>query len=107
MTDPSQLQIDSPSILADLQRVVAGEVGANTRRLMLLVLATGLVLISVTQYGATAAGLTLVHTLAGTLPEANFILAVALLGILSALAAALPPALAAARTDPVRILRVP
>lgn len=145
--DPTQLQVSSPSLLADLQRVVSGEVGNNTRRLMLLVLATGLVLVAVTQYGTmaarrrdygrrralgasrsdlmlviavqvllcalvgilvgTVAGLALVRTLAGALPEAEFVIGVMVLVTLSAVVAAIPPAVAAARVDPVRILRVP
>lgn len=147
VTDPTQLQVSSPTILAELQRVVAGEVGSNTRRLMLLVLGTGLVLVAVTQYGTlaarrrdfgrrralgasrfdlmfvivvqvlacamvgvtagTALGLSLVRYMAGAFPDPTFILGVVALVTLSAVAAALPPAVAAARVDPVRILRVP
>jgi putative ABC transport system permease protein len=145
--DPTQLQISSPAILAELQRVLAGEVGSNTRRLMLLVLATGLMLVAITQYGTmvarrrdfgrrralgasrsdlmlvilaqvlscavvgvvvgTAVGLVLVRTLSGTLPNPTFVLGVVALVTLSSVAAAVPPAVAAARVDPVRILRVP
>lgn len=55
MTDRTQLRIESPAVLADLQEVVAGQLGENTRRLMLGVLTAGLILIGVTLYGATAA----------------------------------------------------
>lgn len=145
--DPTQLQVSSPAILAELQDVVSGEVGRNTRRLMLLVLATGLGLVAVTQYGTIAArrrdfgrrralgatradlmavivaqtltcalagvtlgcltGLAVVHLIAGALPAATFVAGVAGLVVVSAVLAAAPPAIAAARIDPVRILRVP
>ncbi|WP_101524584.1 FtsX-like permease family protein [Nocardioides houyundeii] len=55
MTDPSQLRIDSPAVLVDLQEVLRGELGDSGRQLMLLALASGLVLIAVSLYGATAA----------------------------------------------------
>lgn len=145
--DPTSLQVSSPTILADLQDVVSGEVGRNTRRLMLLVLATGLVLVGVTQYGNMAtrrrdlgrrralgatradlmtviviqtlacaavgvllgsvAGIVVVHFIAGAVPGLAFVAGVAGLVTVSATLAAVPPAVAAARVDPVRILRVP
>lgn len=145
--DPTELQVSSPTILADLQDVVSGEVGRNTRRLMLLVLATGLALVAVTQYGTMAArrrdfgrrralgatradlmtvivaqtlacalagvtlgclvGVGVVHLIAGALPATSFVAGVAGLVVVSAVLAAIPPAISAARIDPVRILRVP
>lgn len=147
MTDPVQLVTESPAVLVDLQRVVAGQLGANTRQLMLLVLGAGLVLVAVTLYGATATrrrdfgrrralgasrtdivvlvltqtgvaagagalagtgtGLGLVQALEGAQPGWRFTTGVAILAVLAALAAAVPPAVAAATRDPVRILRVP
>lgn len=55
----------------------------------------------------TGAGLAIVQTLEGTQPAWTFTTGVATLTVLTALAAAIPPALAAATRDPVRILRVP
>ncbi|QDW61376.1 FtsX-like permease family protein [Oerskovia sp. KBS0722] len=52
-------------------------------------------------------GLAAVHHLTGTLPDPSFTTGVATLAVLIALAGAVPPALAAAHQDPVRILRVP
>lgn len=60
--------------------------------------------------GATlgaAAGLVLNAVVAGTLPGATFTLAVITLVTLASTLAAVPPAVRAARIDPVRILRVP
>lgn len=145
--EPSELTIDSPVLLAELQEVLSGEVGRSSRRLMALVLGAGLILVAITQYGATAArrrdfgrrralgasrwdlmvlvvtqgmlagaagalvgtgvGLLVVSRLTATLPRWDFILGVPTLTLLCSLAATLPPAVAAARADPVRILRVP
>lgn len=60
--------------------------------------------------GATlgaVAGLILNSVVAGTLPGATFTLAVITLVTLASVLAAVPPAVRAARIDPVRILRVP
>jgi putative ABC transport system permease protein len=147
LSDPVQLRVDSPEILADLQLVVAGELGENSRRLMLVALAAGLTFLTVTLYGATyarrrdfgrrralgasrstivvlvlahtavaatagaltgtGAGLLVVHLLQGNLPAWSFTFGVPTLAILTALLASIPPAVAAALRDPVRILRVP
>lgn len=53
--DRLELTVESPQVLADLQAVVAGELGEASRQLMLLVLTTGLTLVAITLYGATAA----------------------------------------------------
>lgn len=42
-----------------------------------------------------------------TAPPPDFVAAVGLLAVIAALAASVPPALAAAYTDPVRVLRTP
>lgn len=55
----------------------------------------------------SAAGLTATRTLAGSLPSLEFVSGVILLTLTSVVVAALPPALAAAYSDPVLILRVP
>lgn len=52
-------------------------------------------------------GLTLNWFLAGALPPGAFVAGVAILVVLASLVGSLPPALRAARLDPVRILRVP
>lgn len=54
-----------------------------------------------------ATGLALSAVIAHSLPPASFCTGVAVLMMLAALAGALPPAIRAARLDPVRILRVP
>ncbi len=53
------------------------------------------------------AGLVLVNRLAGSLPSPGFTFGVVVLTLLTALLAAVPPAVLAAYRDPVRILRVP
>jgi putative ABC transport system permease protein len=55
----------------------------------------------------TFAGLIADAQLVGAIPPDTFVLGVAALGVLTALVAAVPPGLAAAFQDPVRILRVP
>lgn len=147
MRDPTQLRIDSPTVLVDLQQVLRGELGDSGRQLMLLALASGLVLIAVALYGATAArkkdfgrrralgatrsalvvlvllptalgalagvtvgtalGITVVNAMQDAVPSLAFTLGVPTLTTLTALLAAVPPALVAATRDPVRILRVP
>lgn len=147
MTDSTQLTVRSPEVLAQLREVIAGEVGSNTRRLMLLVLGAGLVFTSLTQYGAVfarrrdlgrqralgasrgdlgllvltqvlasslvgvmigiGAGLVVVQAIAGNQPAWSFSLGVGILVVISSVLAAVPPAVLAARADPVRILRVP
>lgn len=144
---PRELTIHGPDALADIRAVIAGELGGNARRLMLLTLALGMVLTSVTQFGAVASrrrdygrqralgasrgdlatvvfaqviacsgtgaglgvvfGYLIVEVLDGLMPPASFSIGVAVLVVLSALVAAVVPAAAAMRADPVRILRVP
>jgi len=48
-----------------------------------------------------------VNRLAGSLPSPGFTFGVVVLTLLTALLAAVPPAVLAAYRDPVRILRVP
>ena len=55
----------------------------------------------------TAIGLVAVDRLAGAVPSLAFVAGVDVLALLTALLAAVPPGLAAARRDPVAILRVP
>lgn len=52
-------------------------------------------------------GIVITRSLEGTIPGFGFVLGVVLLALFCAVVASVPPALAAARTDPVRILRVP
>lgn len=56
--------------------------------------------------GTVATFLTL-HMTTGTVPNPSFATAINILAILAAVLAALPPAIAAAFRDPVRVLRVP
>jgi len=55
----------------------------------------------------TVVGTVIVELLIGSIPEADFTVAVAVLAVLASSFAALPPALIAAFRDPVRVLRVP
>ncbi|WP_207082630.1 FtsX-like permease family protein [Nocardioides sp. S5] len=147
VTTPRELTVHGPDALADIRKVIAGELGGNARRLMLLTLALGMVLTSVTQFGAVASrrrdygrqralgasrgdlatvvfaqvivcsgtgaalgvgfGYLTVHLLDGSNPPLGFSIGVAILVVLSAIVAAVVPAAAAMRADPVRILRVP
>lgn len=144
---PQELNIHGPEALAEIRAVIAGELGGSARRLMLLTLALGMVLTSVTQFGAVASrrreygrqralgasrgdlatvvfaqviacsgtgaclgvgfGYLTVEVLDGSTPPLSFSIGVAVLVVLSALVAAVVPAAAAMRADPVRILRVP
>lgn len=54
-----------------------------------------------------AVGIVVVWRITGFLPSATFVSGVAILALLSALTAGIPPGLIAALRDPVRILRVP
>lgn len=55
----------------------------------------------------SAIGSGIAWRLTGDAPDPTFVLAVAVLAVLAAVTAALPPAVVAARRDPVRVLRVP
>ncbi|MBC7725807.1 MAG: ABC transporter permease [Burkholderiaceae bacterium] len=55
----------------------------------------------------TATGLVVASLVAGTLPPTGFTIGVPVLMVLAALTGSVPPAIRAARLDPVRILRVP
>lgn len=145
--NPESIKINAPSGAAELQKVIAGDLGANSRQTMALVLGVGLAIISVSLFGAVAgkrrdygrrraigatrstlmfliltqtltasligiciglgAGLTATQVLSGSLPSTQFIAGVAVMNVLIALLAAVPPALKAAWADPVAILRVP
>lgn len=52
--DSSQVRIETPQTILDLRTVVAGDLGASGRRLMLLVLGVGLILIATTLFGAVS-----------------------------------------------------
>ncbi|MFF2620840.1 FtsX-like permease family protein [Oerskovia jenensis] len=81
--------------------------GATRTAIIILVLVqTGVAALAGTALGV-GGGLAVVHHLTGTLPDPTFTTGVATLAVLIALAGAVPPALAAAHRDPVRILRVP
>ena len=81
--------------------------GASRSAVVLIVAVHGLVAAALGAAAGTAAGLVAVHRVAGSLPSAGFTIGVALLSVLVAFVACLPPALLAAYRDPVRILRVP
>lgn len=145
--DASQIRIETPRTILDLRTVVAGDLGQSGRRIMLLVLGVGLLLVATTLFGAvstrrrefgrrralgasrsavvtivlmhslvsasvgvllgTTAGLLAVWRTAGSFPAPEFTAGVAVLALLVAFVASVPPALLAAYRDPVRILRVP
>lgn len=144
---PQALAVESPRLLVELRAVIGSELAANSRRLMLLVLAVGLAIVAITLAGAVSQrrrdfgrrralgatrsaiavlvqtqtavgailgvivgciiGLIAVWRMAGSLPSATFIAGVAVLTLLTALVAGLPPAVLAAFRDPVRVLRLP
>jgi len=146
-TNPAVLTVEAPSGAIALREAISGELGASSRQMMALVLGVGLVIVSVSTYGAVAGrrrdfgrrralgasrsaivvlvlvqtavvacagavvglglGLWATWTAAGSLPSVAFVAGVGVLAVLVALVGAVPPALAAALRDPVRILRVP
>lgn len=81
--------------------------GASRSTLVMLVLVQSLVASGVGATLGTVLGLVAVSRLAGALPSATFTWGVLMLAIVTALVAAIPPAVVAAVRDPVRILRVP
>lgn len=81
--------------------------GASRSAIVVLVLAQTAVASTAGAALGTGAGLTAVRLLTGSLPSPGFTAGVATLAVLVALLGSLPPALAAASRDPVRILRVP
>lgn len=106
--DPRYVAVETPQELVELREVIASELGANARRLMLLVLSLGLVVVAITLAGAvslrrrdfgrrralgatrsTIVALVLVHTAAAAVPGA-IVGAAAGLALLSRLAGALP-----------------
>ncbi|MBD9699298.1 hypothetical protein IGS67_07310 [Flavimobilis sp. GY10621] len=143
----SSLAVEAPSGAIALRDAISGQLGASSRQMMALVLGVGLVIVSVSTYGAVAGrrrdfgrrralgasrsaivvlvlvqtavvacsgaalgvgvGLWATWSAAGSLPSVSFVTGVGVLAVLVALAGAVPPALAAALRDPVRILRVP
>lgn len=143
----ASLTVEAPSGAIALRDAISGQLGASARQMMALVLGVGLVIVSVSTYGAVAgrrrdfgrrralgasrsaivvlvlvqtaviacagavlgvgAGLWATWSAAGALPSVTFVAGVGVLAVLVALVGAVPPALAAALRDPVRILRVP
>ncbi|MGH8774318.1 MAG: FtsX-like permease family protein [Jiangellaceae bacterium] len=146
-SDPTDLRVTSPEALAELQAVVAGDLGQYGRELLLAVLGVGLLLVAgavlgqvllrrrdlgrrralgatrstivgliVAQTGLVAtvgavlggaAGLGLAWRATGTLPGWAFVAGTAVLAVLCAILAAVPPAVVAAIRDPIRVLRTP
>lgn len=81
--------------------------GATRTAIVTLVLVqTGVAAVAGVALGVVG-GLAVVSHQTGSLPDPAFTAGVATLAVLIALAGAVPPALAAAHRDPVRILRVP
>lgn len=81
--------------------------GASRSAIVVLVLAQTAIAATAGAALGTGAGLVAVELLTGSLPAPAFTAGVATLAVLVALLGSLPPALAAASRDPVRILRVP
>ena len=81
--------------------------GATRSALVLLVIVQTTVAALCGTVLGTIAGLVAVSRLAGALPPLDFVAGVAVLALLTAVFAAVPPGLVAAFRDPVRILRVP
>jgi putative ABC transport system permease protein len=145
-SDPRDLDIASPATLADVQQSVVGDLGRFGRRLMLLVLGAGALLVAAVTladvllhskdsgrrralgatrgvlvgvtvaratYAAVVGALLGAATAAAALRAAalpvdvHFLLATALLAVLTTAISAIPPALLASLRDPVRVLRTP
>lgn len=144
---PDQVEVSTSAGVIQLQRVIAGSLGASARKLMAGVLAVGLLLVTVTMLGAVSSrrrdfgrrralgasrsaivvivlvqsafasipgaivgsigGMIGVHLMTGSAPSTRFTVGVAALAVLVALVGSAPPAIMAARRDPLRILRVP
>lgn len=81
--------------------------GASRSALVVLVLTQTLAAALVGVLVGLAAGLVAVHLVVGVLPTPAFVVGVGTLTVLVATVGAVPPAVLAARRDPVRILRVP
>lgn len=81
--------------------------GATRNALMVLVLVQTAIAASLGVAVGTATGLLTVFRMSGELPAQTFTMGVATLALLIAVIGAMPPAMAAARRDPVSILRVP
>lgn len=81
--------------------------GASRSAIVVLVLVHSATAAGAGAVVGTAAGLIVVHQSGGGLPPAAFVAGTAVLAVVVALVGCLPPAIAAARRDPVRILRVP
>jgi len=81
--------------------------GASRSAVVVLVLVQSACAALVGVAVGTAAGLAVLDATGSALPGARFVAGVAGLAALVALLGAVPPAIAAARRDPVRILRVP
>ncbi len=81
--------------------------GANRSALVALTLCEAAIPVLAGVALGTPLGLVVVARWTGTTPTATFVVADALLVILTGTAAAVPPAVAAATRDPMRILRVP
>lgn len=144
---PQDVEVSTSEGALALRAVISGTLGAASRQLMGIVLATGMALVTISTAGAVAArrrdfgrqralgasrsaivvlvltssalsgvlgtalgmavGLPLTASLTGTLPTVTFTCGLGTLTVLVALLGSVPPALAAAYRDPVRILRVP
>jgi putative ABC transport system permease protein len=145
--DPGSVAIETSETLAQIRAAIQGELGEYGRRLVLMVLGAGLVLVALNVYGTvttrrrdfgrrralgadrtaittlvtmqalitgligavlgSAAGSAIVWRVTRGLPDLRFVVAVAVLAVTATVLAALPPAVVAARRDPVRVLRVP
>ncbi len=81
--------------------------GASRLAIVVLVTAQTVATAVVGAAVGVATGVLFVQWLLGTAPTAEFAVAIAVLAVISAAIAALPPAVMAAYRDPVRILRVP
>lgn len=145
--EPDLLTVETPEGALALRRVIAGDLGAGSRRLMVVVLGVGVAIVAVTMFGAVAGrrrefgrrralgatrsaivavvmvqagcaavvgaglgvglGLLSLARTVGGLPSVGFVAGVGVLTVVVALLGSVPPALAAAWRDPLRILRVP
>ena len=81
--------------------------GATRSAIITLVATQTLIVAVVGALAGAAVGVRLIQRWTDSSPDIGFTLAIAILAVLAAIAASIPPAIVAAYRDPVRILRVP
>src|SRR5699024_8172732 len=119
---PQDLRVTSPATLAEVQQAVGADLTTFSRSLLALVLSAGGVLMAIVVLAdvlvrqrdlgrrralAGTAAAVVITTSSGVRAPTGFIAALAVLALLTAAIAAIPPAAIAAYRDPVAVLRTP